>query len=323
MKIAFTGQIARAPVLRALKSISGIELTEVDEVPDLVPLVDRMDALVINNPRGKDGVGLAAALSSAASKVKWIQVVSAGVDGLVPHGIPASIRLTNQGGAAAPAVAAVAEHAMALMMALTRRIDLICAQTAQANWDPASVRKSARALEASTIGIVGFGSIGQQVAARAKAFGMNVVGFSRAGEMRPGADRMHKLSELKALVPAIDVLMVCLALVPETNHLVDGALLDACKPGSLLVNVSRGEIVDSAALEAALRSGHLAGAAVDVTEPEPLPKSSSLWTAPNIIISPHIAAVGNPQVGARIAAVVKENIARFMDGRPLLNEVSS
>jgi phosphoglycerate dehydrogenase-like enzyme len=125
------------------------------------------------------------------------------------------------------------------------------------------------------------------------------------------------------LVPAIDVLMVCLALVPETHHLVDGALLDACKPGSLLVNVSRGEVVDSAALEAALRSGHLAGAALDVTEPEPLPKSSSLWTAPNIIISPHIAAVGNPQVGARIAAVVKDNIARFMDGRPLLNEVSS
>lgn len=318
MRVVFAGQIARAPVLAALKTTPGIELVELDEVRDAAAHVAGAQVLVIANPRGDQGAPLAAALRDASSTVQFIQVVSAGVDGLLPHGVPQHIRITNQGGAVA---GAVAEHAMALLLALCRRLDLCALDTARGAWNAESIKKLTRSVEGSVVGVIGMGNIGREVAKRARAFGARVTGFSRAGTPLEGADQMFPLSQLADKIGELDALVVCLALTPDTRGLLDAAMLSRCKPSCLVVNVSRGEVIDAGALESALHAGTLGGAALDVTAPEPLPADSTLWSAPNLLISPHIAATGSKTTGKKIAAVVTENIRRHMAGEPLLHEV--
>lgn len=318
MKVVFGGQIARPPVLAMLRNFPGIELVEVDEVQDTAAHVQGADVLVIANPRGNQGGKLAAALNAPGCTVRWVQVVSAGLDGLAAHALPKDMVFTNQGGAAAPAVA---EHAMGLLLALCRRLDVAVASQARAHWNAEGIRTLTRSVEGSTIGVVGMGNIGREFALRARAFGATVHGFSRSGSPQEAAHAMHTLAELPQQVAGLDAIVLCLALVPATRHLFDAALLARCRNTALLVNVARGEIVDGAALEAALREGKLGGAALDVTDPEPLPADATLWSAPNLILTPHIAATGNKQVGRRIAAVVQDNLRRFIAGEPLQNIV--
>lgn len=319
MKVVFGGQISRAPVLAALRQVQGIELVEANDVPDVVPHLAGAEVLVMANPRGGEGAKVAEALNAPGRTVKWLQFVSAGTEGLTSYPLPADLLITNQGGAAAPAVA---EHAMALLLALGRRLDIAVARQARSEWSANTLRTLTRSMEGARVGVVGMGNIGREFAQRARAFGTTLVGFSRTGAANEAVHEMHRLSTLCEHVASLDAVVLCLALVPETRHLFDAAMLDRCKKGALLVNVARGEIVDSAALEAALRSGHLGGAAIDVTDPtEPLPSDAALWTAPNLLVTPHVAATGNPNVGRRIAATVQDNLARYREGRPLLNVV--
>lgn len=319
MKVVFGGQIARPPVLEMLRRFEGIELVEVEEVQDVCPHVKGADVLVIANPRGGQGAKVAAALDDPGCTVRWVQVVSAGIDGLSAHALPSHIVFTNQGGSAAPAVA---EHAMALLLSLGRRLDLAITSQARRQWNAEGIRSQTRGIEGSTLGVVGMGNIGREVALRARAFGATVHGFSRSGEANEAAHETHRLAELAERVGNLDAIVIALALVPQTNRLFDADLLARCKKGALLVNVARGEIVDPAALETALREGRLGGAATDVTAPEPLPADSPLWDTPNLVITPHIAATGNKLVGRRIAGVVQDNLRRFVAGQPLLNVVS-
>ncbi|MGA0569685.1 D-2-hydroxyacid dehydrogenase [Variovorax sp. VNK109] len=318
MKVVFGGQIARAPVLAALRATEGIELTAVDEVQDVISHVAGAEVLVIANPRGSQGGKVAAALNAEGSTVRWVQVVSAGLDGLTGYPLPKHVIFTNQGGAAAPAVA---EHAVALLLALCRKLDVAYAGQVLGDWRADIMKTQTRSIEGSVVGIVGMGNIGREVAKRVRAFGATVHGFSRKGEPDSAADGMFRIEDLSKHVGELDVIVLALALTPETHHLFDSALLSRCKSSCLLVNVARGEVVNSSALETALREGHIAGAAIDVTEPEPLPAQASLWSAPNLIITPHIAATGNKRVGIRIASVVRENLDRYRKGEPLLNVV--
>jgi len=317
MKVVFGGQIARVPVLEALRQFNEIELVAVDDVTDVCAHVGDADVLVIANPR-EGGDKVAAALRAPGSKVRWIQMVSAGTEGLTAHPLPAHIPLTNQGGAAAPAVA---EHAMALLLALTHRLDTTLANQAAGAWKPEALRPVLQSVEGMKVGVLGMGNIGREFSRRVRAFGATVHGFSRSGEANESAHDMHRIADLKAHVGGLDALVVCVALVPQTRHLVDAELLALCRKTAYVINVARGECVDSMALDAALREGSIAGAGVDVTDPEPLTAGHALWGAPNLIITPHTAPIGNKLVGRRVAAVVQENMRRFLDGRELLNRV--
>jgi phosphoglycerate dehydrogenase-like enzyme len=215
---------------------------------------------------------------------------------------------------------AVADHAMALILAMARRIDEICANSARGEWNKA-FKVPVFSLEGRTVAVVGFGNIGREVARRARGFGVKVLGLSRSGAPDPLADEMHPMADLHAVLGKADIIVLCVASSARTRHIMNAAAFAAARKGALFVNVTRGETVDQAALHEALASGHLGGAAIDVTEPEPLPAGDPLWSAPNLLISPHTAGGGSTGGGRRIAAVVTENLARFRTGRELINQV--
>jgi phosphoglycerate dehydrogenase-like enzyme len=244
-------------------------------------------------------------------------MISAGYDGLAAHGVPDGVVVTNQGGAVAPAVA---DHAMALLLAMMRRIPEICAQSARREWSK-NFAMPVASLEGKAMAVVGFGNIGREVARRARGFGVTVLGLSRSARPDPLADEMHPLSDLHAVLGRADAIVLCVASSAKTRHIMNAAAFGAAKKGALFVNVTRGETVDQVALREALASGRLGGAAIDVTEPEPLPFNDPLWTAPHILISPHTAGGGSTGGGGRIAAVITENLARFREGRELICQV--
>jgi D-3-phosphoglycerate dehydrogenase len=202
----------------------------------------------------------------------------------------------------------VAEHALALMLAGVRRLgDCARART----W----TRPPVRPLEGSTVAIVGTGAIGGALIDLLQPFGVEVVAVTRRG--RNGTLPVERLLEV---LPRADFVVIAAPATPATRHLIGAGELAAMRGDAWLVNVSRGTLVDTDALVAALAAGTLGGAALDVTDPEPLPDGHPLWDAPNALITPHVA---NPPVSLRryLAGQVKENVARFAKGEPLLSPV--
>ncbi|CAN5486174.1 D-glycerate dehydrogenase [soil metagenome] len=317
MRIVFGSNVAREPVLKVLREVPDIELVEVNDLAEIAPLVESADALVLSDPRGKDGAAIAAALRQPGCRVKWIQITTAGANGLLVHGVPAGVTLTNQGGAVAPTVA---EHAMAMILAMTRRIPEITARSARHEWNK-DFTPALYSLEGKTLAIVGYGNLGRQLAKRARGFDVKIVGLSRSLKSDPLADEIVPMTAINETLARADIVAVCIASTPSTRHVVDAAAFASMKQGAFFVNVSRGETVDQVALRQALVDKRLAGAFIDVTEPEPLPADDPLWDAPNLIISPHTAGAGGVGTGGRIAKVVKENIELFKAGRPLLHQV--
>jgi len=319
MRVVFGTTIARPPVKAALAKISGIEVVEVETIADVVPLAKDADVLVISDPRGEDGKNLVAELKKPDCKVRLVQVLSAGFEGLTAHGVPANIPVANQGGAVAPAVA---DHAIGMILAMTRQISQITLQFQQKDWNK-EFKRPVTALEGKTIAVVGYGNIGREIAKRAKAFDVTVLGVSRSLTSDEYADEMFPMEKLHEVLARADVIALAVASSKTTRHLMNAAAFNAAKKGSMFVNVTRGETVDQVALKQALESGQLAAAFIDVTEPEPLPKSDPLWNAPNIVISPHAAGGGSTRGGSRIANVVRENIERLQSGRPFIHLIKT
>jgi phosphoglycerate dehydrogenase-like enzyme len=167
--------------------------------------------------------------------------------------------------------------------------------------------------------IVGIGGIGSEIAQRAHAFGMRIIATRRSDTPAPDyVERVGKPNELAAMLPEADVVAICVPLTSETENLFDDAMIRRMKPGAYVINIARGRIINTDALIAALKEGRLAGAALDVTDPEPLPAGHALWSAPNVLITPHIAADGE-LTDQRWWALYKENLRRFGAGEPLLN----
>ena len=169
--------------------------------------------------------------------------------------------------------------------------------------------------------VVGLGGIGSEVAQRAHAFGMTVLATRRSkAPTPPYVERQETADNLDALLPLADVVVLCVPLTPETKGLIDKRTLQLMKPGSYLVNIARGQVIDTDAMLSALQLGHLAGACLDVTEPEPLPPGHPLWELPNVIITPHVAS-WSTLTRDRQLQLLLSNIQRFGAGQPLLNVV--
>ncbi|MCD6075336.1 MAG: D-isomer specific 2-hydroxyacid dehydrogenase NAD-binding protein [Rhodospirillales bacterium] len=319
MRVVFGTTIARPPVKAALEKISDIEVVEVETIADVIPLAHDADVLVISDPRGEDGKNLVAELKKPGCKVRLVQVLSAGFEGLSAHGVPANIPVANQGGAVAPAVA---DHAIGMILAMTRQISQITLQSKQQVWNKDFARPVV-ALEGKTMAIIGYGNIGREIAKRAKAFDVTVLGVSRSLTSDEFADEMHPMTDLHKVLARADVIALAVASSKSTYQLMNAAAFSAAKKGALFVNVTRGETVDQAALKQALESGQLAAAFIDVTDPEPLPKNDPLWTAPNLVISPHAAGGGSTRGGSRIAGVVRENIERLKTGRDFIHLIKT
>lgn len=267
---------------------------------------------------GDSGQGLREALDAGAP-VRWAQATAAGAgEQLAGSGLDAGalgeVVVTSAAGLHAEPLA---EFAMAGILHVAKDVERLQAQQARREWP---TRWPMRPLAGSRLLVVGLGGIGRALAVRAAAFGMHVTGVARRPGPVDGVERTGTLEELPALVREADVVVVTLPGTESTRGLFDADLLAAMRSDATLVNVGRGSVVDGDALAAALGRGHLAGAVLDVTDPEPLPADHPLWEAPRLLVSPHTAALSTAE-DDRIVALFAENLRRALDGRPLRNVV--
>ena len=243
--------------------------------------------------------------------VEWVQLAAAGVDGWLASGLLDDARVWTS--ARGLYGARVAEHVVALILAAAKGLT---GAARRAKWEGHQVDL----LEGATVGIVGAGGIGTETFRRLEPFGVRRIGLTRSGatvsgaEVSVGPDRLHELLQES------DYVVVAAPLTRETEHLIGARELALLGPRGWLVNVARGRLVDTAALVAAARSGTIAGACLDVTDPEPLPEGHPLWQCDNVLITPHAA---NPwgRHDELLAARVAENLERFYSGRELLGVV--
>lgn len=306
------GEINRREMETRLARVSGIALESAAGEQQLLRLLPEADALVIATPRFSRTLQAAVA---AAPRLRWLQLLNAGVEGIAPGSLPARLIISSANLALAPAVA---EHALSLLLALGRRLHETIPAAARGEWNQAP-KERMHTLAGSTVAIVGFGAIGQQLARRVRAFDCRVIAVTRTGEAHALADNSLPIDRLDEALAAADAVALTLPLTPATRGLVNSARLARCGRRPVLVNVSRGAIIDTAALVEALHSGQIAGAGLDVTDPEPLPANHPLWTAPNVVITPHVAAGGGY---APLAEFVAVNAGRFLRGEEPLGRIS-
>jgi len=259
-----------------------------------------------------------AAFLAHAPKLRWFHCSSAGIDPLLcPEFLASDVVMTCAKGS--PVGPLLAEHAFALMLSLTRGI-AACVRLKR--WDGRSDgARNAYELGGKTLGIVGFGGVGEALAQRARAFDMEIIAVRR----RPEACSAEGLSQwgmerFEEMLQRADIVVVTLPQTPETTGLFGAKEFEQMKRSALLITVGRGQVVQTQALVDALMTKQIAGAGIDVVDPEPLPDDHALWQCPNTVITPHMA--GNaPERAARNEELVLENLRRFVAGQNLLSVV--
>jgi phosphoglycerate dehydrogenase-like enzyme len=306
--------VARLPaesVERLRADFPSVDIVAASTVGEAMRVVSNADAIV----------GFCSEeLVRAGDNLTWVQIFSAGaercvgVDGIADG----RIILTNMQKMSSPTIG---EHAVAMMLSLTRGLVQHAHRMEDSEWDR-SLRSEIGmiALEGRTLLVVGLGGIGTAAAKRAAALGMRVTATRNSSREGPDfVDYVGLADELHALAAEADVIINALPLTPATEGVIDRTFFDAAKPGVFFINVGRGRTVVTDDLVAALRDGRVAGAGLDVTDPEPLPPGHPLWQMNNVVITPHISSYGNDR--ERQYAIARENIRRFIAGDALLNVV--
>jgi phosphoglycerate dehydrogenase-like enzyme len=263
-------------------------------------------------------VGLPVEYFDAAGNLKWYQAINAGLERMERAGIlHRGFAVTSGAGIAS---VGIAEWIVGSMVMLAKNLHVYVRQQSAAKWEPSRSGE----LDGKTVGIVGLGEIGRETARRCRAFGMKVIATRRnvqPGTVDPDCDALLPYAQLNRVLEVSDYVVLSVPLTGETRGLIGAPQLAAMKKSAFLLNVARGDIVDQAALIAALKDGAIAGAALDVTSPEPLPADSELWTLPNVILTPHIS--GNVEgYGHKAAGVFVANLRRYVDGEPLLHRAN-
>ncbi len=275
-------------------------------------------------------------LLAAATSLKWVQSPTASLEHyLFPALIEHPCVLTNMRGIFSDVIA---DHVLGYVLTFARKLHLYRDQQRSGRWEsigsgpalpnfavgPGEVSSADRAhlhLADCTLGVVGVGAIGEEVCRRARAFGMRVLGVDPVPRTIENVCEVAPLDQLDTLLAESHFVVIAAPHTPRTEKLFRAATLARMRPGSYLINIGRGIIVDLADLTAALQAGHLGGAALDVCEVEPLPASHPLWQLPNVLITPHVAAA-SPRISERHTGVLLENVTRFANHQPLRNVVN-
>jgi phosphoglycerate dehydrogenase-like enzyme len=252
----------------------------------------------------------------ASKRVKWVQVLNAGVEDAVPLLKGTDVTLTSLKVTLGPEVA---DHAMALLLSLTR--GLYQTIPARGKWEaPRGVRQMTE-LNGKTAVIVGVGGVGTQIAMRANAFGMTVIGVDpKDAPPATFIKQMVKPNQMDSVLPQADVVFITVPETPTTKGMIGATQFREMKKGAYFIAVSRGTVYSMDALVETMTSGHLAGAGLDVTDPEPLPSTHPIWKFENVVITPHIAGASDVSFG-RVLELLKENIRHFAAGEPLVNVI--
>ncbi len=297
---------------------------ELRKVTDQATIVPVSPATVMQQLTDADAfIGdITSAEVRAGRNLKWVGVMSAGVeDVLFPKDGSSDLRqsniiLTNNKIVQGPEIA---DHALAMLLMLSRNLYVLYRNDQQQIWSQHDYRGIE--LRGKTAVVVGVGGIGTQIAIRANAFGMKVIGVDP--EDKPFAsflDRVVKPDLLDEVIPLAHVVFISAPDTPKSHKMMGAREFGLMKKNSYFVAVSRGGIYDMNGLVKSLDEKRLAGAGVDVTDPEPLPKGHALWKFENVIITPHIAGRSD-QDAERMTGTIKENVLRFVEGKPLINVV--
>lgn len=258
----------------------------------------------------------------AGKNLKWVGIMAAGVERvLFPADGSAELRnsnivLTNNKIVQGPEIA---DHALAMLLMLSRNLYVLYKNDQQQIWDPRSFHGIE--LRGKTAVVIGVGGIGSQISLRANAFGMNVIGVDPEDKpFLPFLEKVVKPDQLDEVLPGADVVFISVPDTPKSHKMMGAHQFGLMKKNSYFIAVSRGGIYDMNGLVKALDEKRLAGAGVDVTDPEPLPKEHALWKFPNAIITPHIAGRSDQDAG-RMIGTISENLRRFVAGKPMINVV--
>jgi phosphoglycerate dehydrogenase-like enzyme len=253
--------------------------------------------------------------------LQWVHIHSAGADRQIYLDLMTQgVQVSTSSGANAQVVASVA---LAGILALARRFPLLWTEQQTRQWIPMMGERMPRDLPGQTATIVGWGPIGQKLGSLLQALGMEVVAVRQQVPSMPDAANVAMVSfgDWQQVLPQTDWLILACPLTPKTRQLVNAQALALLPPGAHLVNVARGEVVDELALVAALQSGHLGGAFLDVFAHEPLPDDSPLWTLPQVMVTPHAAGHSDGNE-ARVGQIFVDNLRCWTEGVPLRNTVA-
>ena len=255
----------------------------------------------------------------AAKALRWIQCGGTGVDAVLktPEVAESDVVLTNMIG---PHTAPIADHTFGMIITLAHRLREMWEAQDRHEWDIPYWHESLTELEGSTLGLVGLGGIGLAIARRAKGFGMTVYGVDPRDVTSEYVDGAWPVARLGDLAEASDWLVVTAPFAPGSRHMIDASVFTRMKLSARFVVVSRGGVVDEDALLQALRSGGIAGAALDVFENEPLAKGDPFWDLPNVLITPHVSAE-TAETFSRRRDIFRQNLRRYFTSKPLLYEV--
>lgn len=307
MKIVLYATYARQQIEERLREVAGDALVTVDSTSELVNELADARALFLPDFLYDKEVADAVA---RAPRLERIQLLTAGYNNLSMLGMRDGLTVSNAGDAYSPAVAL---HAVTMMLALQRQIPAMLRHQAAGKWERSFVPQMSMP-EGKLAAIVGFGSIGREIARLLRPLGCRILAVNRKARPSDLADEAASIDDLDAFLPRADLIFLSLPLSAQTEGLLGAATLARCKPSALLLNVARGALVDSDALAAALESGTIAGAGLDVTDPEPLPQGHALWRAPNLIISPHVSGSAGLVGFERLAQLAAANARRFLAG---------
>jgi len=259
-----------------------------------------------------------------APHLRWLQCSSAGVDGLLPTGVldpDSGVIVTTATGIHA---ATISEYVFGSILMFNRNWSEMVRLQDRHVWPRSAswYNLGARELVDQTLGVIGLGHIGRRVAQLGQAFGMHVLATRRTvsdGEKDPDVDELYPIEQLQELLRLSDYVVLAVPLTQETEKLIGEAELRAMRPNAYLVNVARGRVVDEEALIRALQERWIAGAGLDVTEEEPLPANSPLYSMPNVILTPHISGL-SVHYDKRLTGLFADNLHRYRSGQPLRNQ---
>jgi len=255
---------------------------------------------------------------SFCGNLKWIQLNNAGTEGYcIPGRLPEGAVLTNATGAYG---SAIAEYMVGCLFELRKKLHIYYKNQLQHQWKPEGFVSM---IEGSAVLIVGMGDIGSTFGRKMKALGCKTIGIRRrVGEKPDWIDELYGMEQLEQLLPQADVVAMSLPGNSFTYHTLSRERVGLLKTNAVVINVGRGSAIDTDALTEALYEGKIAGAALDVTDPEPLPALHPIWDAPNVVLTPHISGgFAQPETLEKIVAIFAENLERFLAEKPLCNRI--
>jgi D-2-hydroxyacid dehydrogenase (NADP+) len=298
--------------LRALfPKVTVAEIVGVDEAK---PHIADSDVLVIHTAGySKD---FAQMVKTSGKQLKWVHFTTSGIDGAIANGaFSKGTVVTNSAGLRGNNVS---DHAFALLLFLARRFRDVERGRTTRDWLREELWEQIYGLEGMTLAIMGLGAIGQAAARKAKAFDMKVLGISRSYKPDSLVDKVYPYDRIKEALAQADAFLISSPSDAQTRDFIDMDKLKAMKKSAWLINIARGDIMVESDVVAACKNGIIAGAGIDATDPEPLPKTSELWGLENVIIAPHIGGAGSHDSKPMIK-IFTDNLARFIDKQPMKN----